>query len=1067
MYYLKNTLMKKMNTAPNFTTYYQIWAVFLSLCMLFLSGNSIYAQGGNSSGNPIKFTGTVVDQRNDALPGATVLVKGTQQGLFADADGHFTVTVKPTDVIVVSMLGHKTAELTVGKNKSGTFILEQISKEMDEIVVVAYGEQRRKDVSGSISTVNIDDLTKAPVISFDQALQGRVAGLTMNSNDGQLGDDMNIVIRGANSVTQDNSPLYVVDGFPTEDFSAGTVNPNDIASISILKDASATAIYGSRGANGVVIIETKSGKTGPIRIAYSGSFGIQKVVKTMDVMDPYNYVKYMLELNPNFSEVFLTPDNLTVDDYKNKPAIDWQDKLFRSAPMQSHSVSMSGGTQQTKYWLSGSIADQNGIIDHSRFTRYNGQIRLDQKISSKLNLDMSLSYSADRTQGAVASELSETAPQSQQYQSYLMYRVWTYRPVLVGSTTYDDMYEDVSSISNLNPIMSNENEFREVHRTNLRVNAKLLYQITPELSLLVRAGLYQRQNETDRFYNSKTYSGYPSANNSRGVNGSYDIVKTNELLNENTLNYQKTFNKDHLFSMLGGFTLQSYEVNSKGHSVWHIPYEEFGMAGLKDGTPNSVTSTIEENRLMSALGRVNYSYKSKYIMTATFRADGSSKFAKGKRWGYFPSAAVAWRLNEEKFMKQFKFVDEAKLRASWGITGNNRVGNYASKGTIGISEYYSFNNGTPQNAATIQSLENQKLTWETTHQIDMGLDLSLLKNRLALTVDLYRKTSKNLLLNTDLPYSTGMRNAYRNIGEVRNEGLEISLNTVNIQTRDFTWSSDFNISFNRSKVLNLTDGQEKLFSKVRFTGDFNNTNLYVTEVGGPITAFYGLVYEGVYQISDFDKVGDTYVLKPSVPANGAARANIQPGDPRFKDFNGDGNITDADNVRIGRALPIHTGGFGNTFRYKRLSLNIFFQWNYGNKIMNANRIALEGNFQNIYINQYESYADRWSVDNQNSDIPRTKAQGPTGFYSTRTLEDGSYLRLKTLQLSYEFPQKLLRPLSMTNATINFACQNLFTWSDYSGVDPEVSVRHTTLTPGFDYSAYARNRIFTVGLKVNF
>lgn len=1015
-----------------------------------------------------RLTGTVVNEEKQPLVGAAVIVKGTQRGSIAEKGGKFTLMVKASDVISVSMLGYKAAEVTVGSRTSLTVVLEEATRKIDDVVVIGYGEQNRKDVTGTIGTVDVGDLTKAPVPSFDQALQGRIAGVMITSNDGQPGSDMNIVVRGANSVSQDNSPLYVIDGFPTEDFSAASINPQDIASISILKDASSTAIYGSRGANGVVIIETKSGKTGPVKVSYTGTYGVQQVAKTMDVMNPYDYVSYMLELNPNLSETFLTNVNMTLEDYRNEAMIDWQDKLFRIAPMHTHSVSVSGGTQQTRYWASGNIVDQKGIIDHSGYTRYQGQVRIDQALSKKLRLDLNAAYMTDVTRGAVASEESNSGPQSTQYQSYMMYRVWSYRPFLLGDTTYDQMYEDESSLSNLNPIMSNANEVRNVTRRNLRVNARLTYKILPELTLNIRGGIYENSRETERFYNSKTYSGYPSANNSRGVNGSYGMYRNKQLLNENTLTYQTRFRRDHFISALAGFTMQTYNLKDNSHEVWNIPFEEFGLAGLDTGTPHSTNAVIEENRLMSALARVNYSYKSRYILTASFRADGSSKFAKGKRWGYFPSGAVAWRMKDEKFLRNVKFVDEAKLRFSWGVTGNNRVGNYASYGGIKVNEYYSQNNETPQNAAVISSLANPNLTWESTEQFDLGYDLTMFKERLALTVDLYRKTSDHLLLNSDLPYSMGLTKAYRNIGKVRNDGLEISLNTVNVKTRNFTWSSSFNISFNRSKVLQLTDGQQMLFSKIVFTGDFNNTNLYVTKVGGPITAFYGLVYDGVYQLSDFDVQRDgSYLLKPSLPTNGSARANIRPGDAKFVDQNGDGTITAADNAVIGRALPLHTGGFNNTFVYKNLSLNVFFQWNYGNKVMNANRIVLEGNYQNVAINQYASYAGRWSMENQGSNIPRAKGHGPTGYYTSRTLEDGSFLRLKTLQLAYSLPKKFVKKLGMRSINVNFACQNLFTWTNYSGVDPEVSTRNTTLTPGFDYSAYARNRIYTFGLQLDF
>ena len=419
-------------------------------------------------------------------------------------------------------------------------------------------------------------------------------------------------------------------------------------------------------------------------------------------------------------------------------------------------------------------------------------------------------------------------------------------------------------------------------------------------------------------------------------------------------------------------------------------------------------------------------------------------------------------------MRRLRFIDDAKLRISYGVTGNNRVGDYSIYPSLTLSDYYSFNNGQPADAIITNSLGNNDLSWESTDQIDLGLDLRLFKNRFNLTVDWYQKITRDLLLNANIPYSSGYKTVYKNIGKIRNRGLEITLNTVNVKTKNFEWDSDFNISFNRSRVLALAEGEENYLSKINFTGDYSTKYLYLAKVGEPVAQFYGIQWDGVYGYEDFDRnsMGD-YVLKKSVPTNGSARDAIQPGDIKYVDQNGDGVVNDQDNVVIGRCEPIHMGGFNNNFTYKNLSLNVFFQWSYGYDVMNANRIVFEGNYSNASINQFKSYVDRWTPENTDSKNFRVGGRGPSGIYSSRTIEDGSYLRLKTLQLSYTLPKKFTRKLKLQTVQVYVSGQNLWTWTNYSGLDPEVSVRHTVLTPGFDYSAYARNRIYTAGVKIVF
>lgn len=980
---------------------------------------------------------------------------------------------KQSDALVFSMLGYAEQEVVIGQRSELTVILQDEASAIEEVVIeVGYGTQAKKDITGTVSMVKIEDAMKAPVVNFEEALAGRVAGVQISSADGQPGQEMDIVIRGANSLTQSNSPLYVVDGFPMEDFSASALNSNDIESFTILKDASATAIYGARGANGVIIIETKKGQEGRATITYNGSYGFQQVANTMDMMDAAEFVEYQIERNTTNVDKYLNTPGRTMEDYKAMgKGIDWQDKLFRTAPIQQHSISMMGGTKQTKYSASLSVADQEGVILNSGYSKYQGRFSLTQQLSKKARVILNISYTSDKTYGQTA---STAKADNNMYASYLMYRTWAYRPVNTSANTNieDELFDDEfdgSTSAVMNPIMSVKNEFQETRRRTFLSNIRFDYTLRKGLKLIVRGGYTTKQTLTTQFNNSKTYAGYPTLTNVKGVHGSVSDRMSINWMNENTLNYDKNWkNGRHKLSAVVGFTVEGTETERYGFSAYHVPIESSGINGIDDGVNHSMTAAQSENYLMSWLGRINYSYRSRYMLTMSFRADGSSKFSEDNRWGYFPSAAVAWRVGEEKFMRNIRFVNDWKIRASYGMTGNNRVGDYAAWRTMTLSDYYSFNNQQPGYVAVPGALGNNDLKWETTEQIDLGTDIRLFKNRVSLTVDWYQKTTRDLLLNANLPNSSGYTSVYKNVGKVRNRGLEFSLNTVNVRTKDFEWSTDFNIAFNRSKVLGLSEGEETLLSSISFTGDFNATYLYMAKVGQPVAQFYGMAWDGVYGYDDFDvDSAGNYVLKKNVPTNGDDRSVIQPGDIKYVDQNGDGVVNNLDMVVIGRCEPIHEGGLNNTFTYKGLSLSVFFQWRYGYDVMNANRIMFEGNYANRTINQFASYVDHWTPQNTDSQNFRVGGQGPKGVYSSRTIEDASFLRLKTLSLSYDLPRKWVRKLRMRSIQVSLSAQNLFTWTDYSGLDPEVSVRSSALTPGFDYSAYARNKIFTAGLNMVF
>ena len=1036
-------------------------ALWLAVCLL-LPGN-VHAQAAASP----TVSGTVVDANKQPLAGVTVLIRETTRGTVTDKNGKYSIRAGKNDVLEFSLLGYTSQTVRVGTQTRIDISLAEDAKQIDAVVVeVGYGSQLKRDVSGSVGIVKVDDMVKAPVSSFDQALQGRVAGVNVTSSDGQPGTDFNIVIRGANSLTQDNSPLYVIDGFPIENFSNAALNPDDIASLTVLKDASATAIYGSRGANGVIIIETKKGKVGRPTITYSGTFGVQSVTKKIDMMSPYEFVTYQIERDPSSEGTYLANENRTLEDYRNMKGIDWQDKIFRTAFVHMHNLSVRGGNNSTKYSVSASLNDQDGVIRNSGYKKYQGRITLDQKLSKYVKFNASVNYTQDKVSGQTSSAALST---TNSYATYLMYRTWAYRPLLLRNQNIADMFDDDSAATGvMNPYISTINENRHAKRATMMANAKLDFKLAKALTLTIRGGYTNYNSLTTEFNNSESFKGYPRPSNSKGVNASVSDYTRNDWMNENLLTYKRKYSDRHNFDAMIGFTMQGTTSQTYGFETTHIPNQGLGLSGMDDGLPYNTSASLSDNTLMSMLMRVNYNYRSRYMFTASFRADGSSKFMPGHRWGYFPSGAFAWRFGEEPWLRNAKWLDDAKLRVSVGVTGNNRIGNFSAYPSITLGDYYSFDNGTPLEGYIPSSLGNRDLTWESTTQYNIGLDLALLKNRINFTFDIYRKNTKDLLLNSNLPYSSGYTTVFKNIGAVRNDGIELSFSTVNVKARYFTWTSDFNISFNRSRVMALSEGEEFLLSKVSFTNDYNNSYLYIARIGDPMAQFYGYEWDGVYGYEDFAFNSDgSFSLKKGVPTNGDERDKIMPGDVKYVDQNGDGVVNAKDMVVIGRGEPIHTGGFNNNFSWKGLSLNIFFQWSYGNDVMNANRIMFEGNALNKNINQYRSYVDRWSPENQESRNFRIGGQGPSGIYTSRTIEDGSFLRLKTLQLSYTLPRTWTNKLHLSRLEIFVSGQNLWTWTNYSGLDPEVSTRNSALTPGFDYSAYARNRIFTGGIKLTF
>jgi TonB-linked SusC/RagA family outer membrane protein len=1021
--------------------------------------------------------GKVTDAEGKPIPGVSVRLQTGNKSAITDTKGNYSISVPANSILIFSFIGFNTEQRTVLNQTVINLTLKEREASLTEVVVVGYGEVGRKDLTGSVAQVNILDMTKAPVPSFEHALAGRVAGVQVASNDGQPGSALNIVIRGSNSLTQDNSPLYVIDGFPVENPDNASLNQDDIESINILKDASSTAIYGARGANGVIIIETKKGKVGKSVVTYNGSVGYSNVIKQMEMMSPYEFVGFQVERSESVAKqhYFNEAEGINLESYRDIKGLNWQDMVLQTAPMQTHNMAVRGGTAGTRYSISGSIYNQEGVMIKSGFDRYQARVGLEQSISKKIKIGTNINYSHMLAVGQQASSMG-TAGES----SYPFFSIWGYRPVtrqFLTGDSYDYLLEelidpDITTEANfrINPKKSIENDYRRRITKSLFANGFLNYAINKNLAYRFNAGLTTLSSKNEQFHSSQSRMGTPLfPSNIRGVNGSVvDHVRNNWLM-EQTLSY-KTRVRQHALDAVAGFTLQGQRNEQLGFAAQQVPNEELGISGLDEGTPYQAYSLYSNYNLASFLGRVNYGFKSTYLLTLTFRADGSSKFAPENHWSFFPSAALAWKMNEEAFLKNVDFISESKLRLSYGLTGNNRVNDFAYLATLGlpVNAAYSLGNAVPRKGVIPVLLGNKDLKWETTAQFDAGYDLGLFKNRINLTVDVYRKVTRDLLLDANLPFTSGFRSAFRNIGSVKNEGLEFTLKTQNIKNKNFSWETDFNISFNRNKVIRLVENEDNMLSNMAFGPSFSNAPLYIAKVGEPVARFYGYVWDGVYQERDFDILpGGSYKLKAGITDNGNPRGNIRPGDIRYSDINGDGQITAADRTIIGNPMPNHIGGFNNNFVYKNLSLNVLFQWSYGNEIYNANRLIFEGNALNhILLNQFASYNDRWTPENPSETLFRTGGQGPVGFHSTRVIEDGSYLRLKTLSLGYTLPSSLTKAIKVSKITLHASAQNVFTWTNYSGMDPEVSVRNSTLTPGFDYSAYPHARSIVFGINAS-
>lgn len=1016
--------------------------------------------------------GTVKDSKGQVLPGVTVKVKEAPQvATVTNNDGVFNIAIQPGyKTLVFSFIGYKTQEALINGRFLINVTLDDDARGLNEVVVMGYSNTAKKDLTGSVGVVDMTDLQKSPVASFAETLAGRVAGVQVVSPDGKPGSSPAILIRGLGSITQDSSPLYVIDGVPIESPDANMIDPANIESITVLKDASATAIYGSRGGNGVIVITTKRGKRGPSVVDYSGYYGINQPYKFMKLLSPYEFVRLANDQFPG-ANPYLTGGK-TLEDYRNVQGTDWQKALIRTGAIDNHSINISGGNENTTYSMSGNFNNQTGIIIASDYTRYQGKLALDQKVGDHTKIGGYLAYARYTTTGGDPSPGSANS---------LFYSAYTYRPITIpsfsGINIEDQLYdpENLANDPRVNPILSYQNEIRNKINKNLIGNVYVDYSFLKNFKLTIRGSINSTDLRQETFNGTNTRSGNPNISGNLGVNGSVLNGTTDVYSNTNLLQYDAfIFNKDHHLTVLVGTDLQKTNYKSFGFGATNIPDERLGISGLDVGIvqQNMASARLSTNSLTSGFGQVNYTYQNKYYFTGSFRADGSSKFL-NNRWGYFPSAAVKWKVSEEGFFKKQHFISDANIRASYGEAGNNRVGDFDYAAQLNFTSQLYLNGGLVGFNAVTSTLANPNLKWETDIKKNIGVDLGFLNNRVNLTVDVYDNKIKDLLYRTPLPGNTGYSSTVKNIAGLTNRGLEIAIGADIVQAKNFTYSANFNISFNKNRLDALSDpAEEGLITTVNWDANFTNVPAFISKVGGPLGQIYGYISDGLYQLTDFDKLpSGTYVLKPNLPTNGptATRASMVPGMEKYVDINHDGIINDNDKTVIGNGYPIHVGGFSNNFRYRNFDLNLFFQWSYGNDIINANRIWFTGG--NVTFRKangpqeaFADYANRWTPTNPNTDIAVIGQNAAV--YSTRYTEDGSYLRLKTFNLGYSLPQKMLSRLKINRLRVFVSAANLFTITGYKGYDPEVSTYSTALSPALDYSSYPRPITITVGANLS-
>ena len=962
--------------------------------------------------------GTVMDSNDEAVIGASVLIKGTSTGTITDYEGNFKLEASAKDVFVISYIGMTPQEIVVGSQKTIRVVLQESAKSLEEVIVVGYGSAKRKDLTTSVSSVSTKDISERPIISAAAAIQGKAAGVSVVQPNGEPGAGFVVRVRGNTSISASNDPLYVVDNVPMTE--VNFLSPNDIESMQILKDASATAIYGSRAANGVVLITTKQGIKGASKVSFSTKVGMTQVVKQLESLNVAQYKELMDELG-----AVTLPDGLT-------DKTDWFNETFRTGLSQEYQLSVSNSTDKLNYYFSGGYTNEKGVIPVAYYKRYNVRANIENQIKTWLKFSTNIAYSDYTNNGIISGQGANRA-------GVIL--------SVINTPTYATIWDEANPGqfynnfygTNVTHPVENMSRTEDNKSNSNRLVASGISELSFTKDLKLKSSL-----SVDRvYYHSTSFLDPIKTAYGRSVygDGSDNRSLSTIMVLDNILSYDKTFGKNTYGAMAG----TSYTT-----STWNQSYmtgSHFRNADIKTlNAANKIEqwsgTSASEWAIMSYLGRFTYNYDSKYLLTLNFRADGSSKLASKHKWGYFPSASAAWRISSEEFMKGINWIDDLKLRGGWGKTGNQSgIGDYAYLKQYNIQRLpwwetqggvYVHANAVP--ALSVATMSNIDLTWETTSQSNLGIDFTVLKSKLSIAIDAYYKYTSNLLLNVPLPSTSQVSNLTRNEGEMSNRGIEFTINSKNISRKNFKWDTDFNISFNRNKLEKLTLQQKYYFAESP-TGE----KIVLMTPGLPLGVFYGYVSKGV---------------------------DSETGKLMYQTKNVDGVPSLSERQVIGDPNPDFTYGMTNNISYKNFNLNIFLQGSQGNDIYNASRMETEGMYDDK--NQSTAVLDRWKRPGMVTYMPGASATKENLKTSTRFVEDGSYLRIKSLTFSYNFETKWLKKLKMSKVQAYVTSQNLLTLTKYKGFDPEVNqYGGYAAVQGVDYGTYPQSKSYVFGLNVEF
>lgn len=1047
---------------------------------------------GSLSAQTIK--GNVKDSNGEPVIGATVLEKGTKNNAtVTDIDGNFSIKLTGNNPLQISYIGMKTKTVETAGKSTINVKLEDETTNLEDLVVIGYGSVRRKDLTGSVATVNSEALAAVPVASVTEALTGKMAGVQITTTEGSPDADVKIRVRGGGSITQSNDPLLIVDGFPVESIS--DIPATDIEDITVLKDASSTAIYGSRGANGVILVTTKSGKSGKVNVSYNAYYSWKKVAKKMDVLSPYDYAKWQYELallkNENdlssYTDYFGNYEDM--DLYRNVEANDWQDIVYgRTGNTFNHNVNITGGTETVKYAFSYAHMNDKAIQIGSNYKRDNFSLKLNTKPTKNTTLDFQARYSDTDIRGGGANDATGVYDSDKR----LKYAV-IYTPIPLANL--DESAGTDDDFGNLyNPVESQYDNDRKKERKTLNFAGAFGWEVFKNFKIRTEFG-YDDYNQYDqRFWGTTTYyvKNVPASGNQNKPAIRLTDTNRHRFRNSNTISYDFSKlikNTDHSLNFMVGHEYIITKERENMNEVHGFPEDYTAEQAWKlssQGTPYTIDDNYSaDDKLLSFFGRVNYNFKDRYLLTATFRADASSKFSEENRWGYFPSAAVAWRISSEPFMKSTQnWLDDLKLRLSYGTAGNNNIPTgqlsqmYESKATSWI-------NGFTQYWAPSKIMANPDLKWETTITRNIGLDFTLFKGKLSGSIEAYLNTTKDLLIQFPVA-GTGYDTQYRNMGETENRGVEFSFTWHAIDKKN--WGIDLygNLGVNKSEIKSLGSMQD--FGKNTAWASTEIGQDYWIAVGGQVGEIRGYQLAGRYEVDDFK--GYDAATKTWIPKEGVADATpiigaIRPGSIKLVDQDGNGTIGEEDNVIIGNVNPDVYGGFGLNAHAYGFDLSANFNFSIGNQVYNANKIEYTSTRKYQYRNMIDIMADgkRWTnLDPEtgmlcNDPVRLAELNANTTMWSPYmkqfvltdwAVEDASFLRLNTLTLGYTLPQSLTKRVGINSLRFYCTAYNVFTITGYSGYDPESDcIRKDALTPGVDYSGYPRSRSFVIGLNLNF